>query len=182
MASWCKELTHLKRPWCWERLRAGGEGGDRGWDGWMASPTWWTWISVDSRSWWWTGRLVCYSSRGRKESDMTERLNWTELKETWDIGKEPGAGKDWGQEEKGTTEDEMVGWHHWLNGHEFEQAPGDCEGQGSLLCCSPWYHKESDKTEWLNNNKASWSLKIAFCEKVNSIIQNYFSIHIIWKL
>ena len=53
LATWCEELTHLKRPWCWERLRAGGEGDDRGWDGWMASPTQWTWVWVDSRNWWW---------------------------------------------------------------------------------------------------------------------------------
>ena len=56
------------------------------------------------------------------------------------------AGKDWGQEEREITEDEMVGWHHWLNGHEFEQTPGDGEGQGSLACCSPWGHKELDMT------------------------------------
>ena len=56
VATWCEELTHWKRPWCWERLRAGGEGDNRGWDAWMASPTRWTWVSVDSRSWWWTGR------------------------------------------------------------------------------------------------------------------------------
>ena len=60
------------------------------------------------------------------------------------------TGKDWRQEEKGTTEDEMVGWHHWLNGHEFEQTPGDGEGQGSLVCCRQWGHKELDMTEWLN--------------------------------
>ena len=54
------------------------------------------------------------------------------------IGKDPEAGKDWRQEEKGTAEDEMVGWYHWLDGHEFEQTPGDCEGHGSLACCSPW--------------------------------------------
>ena len=59
--------------------------------------------------------------------------------------------KDWGQEEKGMTEDEMVGWHHWLNGHESEQTLGDCEGQRSLVCYSPWGHKELDMTEWLNN-------------------------------
>ena len=59
-------------------------------------------------------------------------------------------GKDWRQEEKEKTEDEMVGWHRWLNGHEFEQAPGDDDGQGSLACCSPWDHKESDVTERLN--------------------------------
>ena len=68
------------------------------------------------------------------------------------IGKYPDAGKFWRQEKKRMAEDEMVGWHHWLNGCEFEQAPGDCEGQGSLVCCSPWGHKESDMTEWLNNN------------------------------
>ena len=63
-------------------------------------------------------------------------------------GKTLDAGKDWGQEEKGTTEDEMVGWHHWLNGYEFEQTLGESEGQGSLTCCSPWGHKELDTTEW----------------------------------
>ena len=62
------------------------------------------------------------------------------------IGKDPAAGKDWGQEEKGMTEDEMVGWHHQLNGHEYEQTLGDGEGQGSQACCSPWGHKESDTT------------------------------------
>ena len=56
LATSCEELTHWKRPWCWERLGAGGEGDDRGWDGWMASLTWWTWVWVNSRSWWWTGR------------------------------------------------------------------------------------------------------------------------------
>ena len=56
-------------------------------------------------------------------------------------GKDPDAGKDWGQEEKGVTEDEMVGWHHGLNGHEFEQTLGNREGQGSLMCCSPWGHR-----------------------------------------
>ena len=67
------------------------------------------------------------------------------------IRKDPDAGKDWRQEEKGMTEDEMVGWQHWLDGHEFEQAPGDGEGQGSLVCCSPWGCKESDTSERLNN-------------------------------
>ena len=76
LATWCEELTHWKRPCCWERLKAGGEGDDRGWDGWMA--------------------------------------------------------------------------FHWLNGHEFEKAPGVCDGQESLACCSPWGRKESDTTEWLN--------------------------------
>ena len=68
------------------------------------------------------------------------------------IRKDPDAGKDRRQEKKGTTEDEMVGWHHQLNRHEFEQASGDGEGQGSLVCCSPRDHKESNVTEQLNNN------------------------------
>ena len=71
------------------------------------------------------------------------------------IGKDPDAGKDCRQEEKGATEDEMVGWHHRFNGRESEQAPEDGEGQGSLACCSSWSCKESDTTEQLNNkNKA----------------------------
>ena len=68
------------------------------------------------------------------------------------IRKCPDAGKDWRQEEKGTTEGEMVGWHHQLNGHEFEQALGDGDGQEGLVCCSPWGRKEWDMIEWLNSN------------------------------
>ena len=75
-----EELTHWKRPWCWEELGARGEGDDRRWDGWMASPTQCTWVWVDSGSWWWTGGLACCNSWGCKESDITERLNWTEPK------------------------------------------------------------------------------------------------------
>ena len=70
----CK--PHWKRPWCWERLKAGGEGDDRGWDGWMASPIQWTWLN--SRSWWWTGRPGMLQSMGSQESDTTGQLNWTE--------------------------------------------------------------------------------------------------------
>ena len=77
MATWCKELTHWKTPWCWERLKVGGDKNDRGWDGWMASLTQWTWVWVNSGSRWWGGPVHC-SSWGRKESDTTEWLNWTE--------------------------------------------------------------------------------------------------------
>ena len=69
----------------------------------------------------------------------------------WFSGKDPDAGKDWGQEEKESTEDEMAGWHHWLNRHEFEQTPGAGEGQGGLACYNSWGHRKSDTTEWLNN-------------------------------
>ena len=75
----CEELTHWKRLWCWEGLEAGGEWVDRGWHVWMASPTGRMWVWVNSGSWWWTGGLACCNSRGHKESDTTERLNWTEL-------------------------------------------------------------------------------------------------------
>ena len=78
--TWCKKLTPLKRPWCWERLKAGGEEDDRGWDGWMASPTQWTWVWVNSGSWWWTRRsgvLQCMRLQRIGHNWVTE-LNWTE--------------------------------------------------------------------------------------------------------
>ena len=78
-----EELTHWRRLWCWEGLGAGGERDDRGWDGWMASPTRWTWIWVNSRSCDGQGGLACCNSWGCKESDMTEQLNWTELKHSF---------------------------------------------------------------------------------------------------
>ena len=74
-----KNWVIWKIPWCWERLKAGGEGDDRGWDGWMTSPTQWTWVGVNSRSWWWMGRPGLLHPWGFKESDITEWLNWTEL-------------------------------------------------------------------------------------------------------
>ena len=87
---------------------------------------------------------------GKTAAEAETSIFWPLDEKNWLIGKDPDAGKDWGQEEKGTTEDEMVGWHHRLNGHEFEQAPGVGDGQGGLVCCSPWGHKESDTTEQLN--------------------------------
>ena len=119
----------------------------------------------------WQGSLEHCSPLGHKESDMMERLNDINRNQPWThtgkndaeaeapilwppdansqlIGEDSDAVKDWGQEEKGVTEDEdeMVGWHYWLNEHEFEQIPGDSEGQGSLAHCSPLGHKESDTT------------------------------------
>ena len=80
LATWCEELTHLKRPWCWERLRTGGKGDDRGWDDWMASLTQWTWVWVDSGSWWWTGRpgMLQFMGSQRVRHDWATELNWTE--------------------------------------------------------------------------------------------------------
>jgi len=93
---------------------------------------------------------------GRTDAEAEAPILWPPDAKSWIIGKDPDAGKDWGQEEKDVTEDEMIGWHHWLNGHKFEQTPGDSDGQGSLARCSPWGGKESDTTQWLNNN-ISWS-------------------------
>ena len=186
LATWCKELTHLKRSWCWERLKAGGEGDDRGWDGWMASPTRCTWVWVNSRSWWWDRAAWRAAIHGlqRVGHDWETELNWSiciyyeeswvpknwcfwtvvlektlesplDCKEilpvhakgnqfwifigrtdveaetpildakSWLIWKDGDAGKDWRQEEKGMTEDEMVGWHQtqwtwvWVNSRSW---------------------------------------------------------------
>ena len=82
---------------------------------------------------------------------------WPPNAKSWHIWIDPDAGKDWGQEEKGMTEDKRVGSHHWINGHEFEQTPRDGEGQGSLVCCSLWGPKKSDMSERLNNNKSIYT-------------------------
>ena len=97
----------------------------------------------------------------------------------WFIWKDPDAGKDWRQEEKGTTEDEMVGWHHWLDGCGFEQAPGDGEGQGSLACCSPWSRKELDITElnWLIDGL---SLSVLFTYQLALTFLSLLSLRIIY--
>ena len=87
---------------------------------------------------------------GKTDAEAETPILWPPDAKNWLIGKDPDAGKDWRQEEKRMTKDEMVGWHHWLDGHEFEQAAGVGDGQGSLVCCSPWGHKELDATEQLN--------------------------------
>ena len=87
---------------------------------------------------------------GRNDAKAETPVLWPPHAKSWLIGKDPDAGRDRGQEEKGTTEDEMAGWHHWLDGHEFEWIPGDGDGQGGLACCDSWGRKELDTTEWLN--------------------------------
>ena len=79
LVTWCKQPTHWKRPWCWERLKAGGKGADRGWEGWMVSPTWWTWIWASSSSWWWIGKPGMLQSMGsqRVRHNWATELNWT---------------------------------------------------------------------------------------------------------
>ena len=87
---------------------------------------------------------------GRTDIEAETPILWPPNAKSWLIWKDPDAGKDWGQEEKGTIEDEMVGWHHRLNGHGFGWTPGVGDGQGGLECCGLWGHKELDMTEWLN--------------------------------
>ena len=103
LATWCKEVTHLKRSWCWEALGAGGEGDDRGWDGWMASPTRWTWVWVNSGRWWWTGRpgmlwfmvlqIVGHdwvTELNRTERDTEVTYSWSPFLTTGPIREVPG--------------------------------------------------------------------------------------------
>ena len=87
---------------------------------------------------------------GRTDAEAETPILWPRHVKSWLIGKDPDAGRDWGQEEKGTTEDEMAGWHHWLDAHEFEWTPGVVDGQGGLACCDSWGHKELDTTEQRN--------------------------------
>ena len=87
---------------------------------------------------------------GRTDVEAETPILWPPDAKSWLIGKDSDAGKDWRLEEKGVTEDEMVEWHHWLNGHEFEWTLEVGDGQGGLGCCSPWGHKELDRVEWLN--------------------------------
>ena len=89
---------------------------------------------------------------GRTDVEVEASVLWPPALKSRVIRKAPDAGKDWRQEQKGAPEDDTVRWHPWFNRHEFEQAPGDGERQGNLVCCSPWGHKEWDTTEWLNNS------------------------------
>ena len=87
---------------------------------------------------------------GRIDAKAETLILWPPHEKSWLIGKDSDAGRDWGQEEKGMTEDEMAGWHHWLNGYEFGWTLGVGDGQGGLACCNSWGRKELDMTEWLN--------------------------------
>ena len=100
---------------------------------------------------------------GRTDAEAEAPILWPPDVKNWLTGKDPDAGKDWRQEEKGMTEDEMVGWHHWLNGHEFEQALGVGDGHGIFARCSPWGHKKSDSwlSDWTQLNQ-TWRITAQF--------------------
>ena len=112
-------LNVMPQIWWWERLKTGGEGDDRGWDGWMASLTWWTWIWASSGSWWWQGSLACCTPWSCKELDMTEQLNWTELSQITNLK----AVQDWDTPK-------------WQPTPVF--LPGKSQGQRSLVGYSSW--------------------------------------------
>ena len=107
---------------------------------------------------------------GRTDAKAETPILWPPHVKSWLMGKDPDAGRDWGQEEEGTTEDEMAGWHHRLDRCEFEWTPGDGDGQGGLACSDSWCRKESDMTEWLNwteltlkrNKVPVWKRKLVF--------------------
>ena len=104
---------------------------------------------------------------GRNDAKAETPVLWSPHAKSWLIGKDSDAGRHWGQEEKGTTEDEMAGWHHWLDGHESQWTPGVGDGQGGLACCDSWGRKESDTTKRLNWTELNWN--------------NYSKIQIVWK-
>ena len=102
------------------------------------------------------GAKQCFSSFGRNDAKAETPVLWLPHGKGWVIGKDSDAGRDWGQEENGMTEDEMAGWHHWLNGRECGWTPGVGDGQGGLVCCNSWGRKESDTTERLNWTELNW--------------------------
>ena len=104
---------------------------------------------------------------GRTDAKAETPVLWPPHVKSWLIGKDPATGRDWGQEEKGTTEDEMAGWHHCLDGHEFDWTPGAGVGQGSLVCCDSWGRKELDTTERLNWAELNWILHCAYVPKLS---------------
>ena len=104
---------------------------------WVAPRAWLNFIELDK------------AVVGRNDAKAETPVLWPPHAKSWLIGKDSDAGRDWGQEEKGTTEDKMAGWHHWLDGHESEWTPGVGDGQGGLACCDSWGRKESDMTERL---------------------------------
>ena len=107
---------------------------------------------------------------GRNDAKAETPVLWPPHPKSWLIGKDSYAGRDWGQEEKGTTEGEMVGWHHRLNGREFEWTPGDGDGQGGLACCNSWGRKESDTTEWLNWTELNWNSSVVRLNQIQEIV------------
>ena len=113
---------------------------------------------------------------GRTDVEAETPVLWPPHEKSWITGKDPDAGRDWGQEEKGPTEDEMVGWHHWFNVHGFGWTLGVGDAQGGLACCDSWGRKESDTTEWLNWTELSFLNYEYFLWFSNKVKPNSLSI------
>ena len=115
---------------------------------------------------------------GRTDAEAKTPILWPPHEKTWLIEKDPDAGKDWGQEEKGTAEDEIAGWHHWLNASESGWTLGVGDGQGGLACCNSWGLKESDTTEWLNWTDTLYfsrkTIKSQYLSTLENILTAYF--------
>ena len=110
---------------------------------------------------------------GRNDAKVETPVLWPPRAKSWLIGEDSDAGRDWGQKEKGTTEDEMAGWHHGLDGREFEWTPGVGDGQEGLVCCNSWGRKESDMTEWLNWTELNiWKYPTRLQQYVNCELQD----------
>ena len=117
---------------------------------------------------------------GRTDAEAEAPILWSPDAKNWLIGKDPDAGKDWRWEEKGMTEDEMAGWHHWLNGHEFKQALGVSDGQGSLACCSSWGHKSwTQLSDWTEVNCTAQAHELITCywSQMKSLYGLYISVY-----
>ena len=118
----------------------------------------------------------CWVFIGRTDVEVETPVLCPPHEKSWLIGKDPDAGKDWRREEKGTTGDEMVGWHHWLSGHEFGWTPGVGDGQGGLACCSPWGRRELDTTEWPNWTECPCLKPLTFLECFIEVVASLLTI------
>ena len=118
---------------------------------------------------------------GRTDAEAETPILWPPHAKSWLTGKDPDAGRDWGQEEKGTTEDEMAGWHHRLDGHEFEWTPGVGDGQGGLVCCDSWGRKELDTTERLNWTELNSTLLSNTCRRCLILIDSKLSDQLVFR-
>ena len=129
-----RQNTHAFELWCWRKL--------------LESPL----DSKEVKPVHPKGNQHWIFTASSNDANAEAPILWSSVVKSWFIRKDPDAGKDWSQEDKGMKEEKMVVWHYQLKGHEFEQAPGDGEGQGSLTCCSQWDLKKLGMTEGLNNN------------------------------
>ena len=129
---------------------------------WSKLVSGWNWACGQAGDHCSLGKAGSQSHKGPRVKILSLAKFYSNVK-SWLIGKVSDAGRDWGQEEKGMTEDEMAGWHHWQDGRESEWTPGVGDGQGGLACCDSWGCKELDTTEWLNWTELNWRMPLTVC-------------------